>query len=179
MNYVDIYERTYDSDTTCSGTRYHFVEQYVQDIGTSVIKTDIVLDLVEHCLLYFNPQHGLVFLKQPVDFPCDYSTSRRMIQYVKEQVLSVDRDRLLDEFVVYHDSKWVAIMYKEQTVILYALTPIKCKAIMTRVDINYTDQDTLQTAFDRARVVGRILAQQHKKANKKKSLGCAVKAFQE
>ena len=125
--------------------------------------TEYYLDSEKDLLLHVN-QHGYIYFRQPVDFPESCSTDRRKTHYVTahEGFAYNQRPEQLNQYpyCVYRSQNHV--FYYDDTNYLHRLmqhveSPAIGRTYIDEYDIGYTEDDTLQTAFDRARVTARCI----------------------
>lgn len=132
---------------------------------------DYYLDLENNILLHVNPSHRAVFFQQPVDFPESCMSDRRKTRYVTAYEGFARNEYSTNGYAycVYRSANHV--FYYDDTdyqhrVIQYIGAAAAGRIYIDEYDLDYTEHDTLQTAFDRARCFSRIILQQQLKRNR-------------
>lgn len=132
---------------------------------------DFYLDPERNLLLHINSRAGIVFLAQPVDFVhVNCETNKQKKNYVNSyQGFLHGVADALKTYRVYADERHTCYLEKDHT--LCILDSTSCKLIEA-MDMQYTEHDTLQSVFDRARVAARcfILATDKRRRNERKNL---------
>lgn len=166
--YVRVYTNmntTYFQTIVYKNNSYRLVAGY--DRGYR--KTSYYFCFENNTLLHVNSIHDIVFLEQTIDFPDYINTERQKTHYITSRsgMARNSPESIDSEILVYSDNKNHFYLYHDR-VIHYVNTP----AVATRVDeyaIDYTERDNLQTSFDCARLLARIVAQIDRNKIKRKN----------